>query len=294
MRACYGAGRGERTSLQRCRWGIARAGVPGVGRQGGGRARGGRAPGAHAAGAGRQAHQDRHQAAHGQDGRICAGAPGRHGRSCSAPRARPLPWAPLCSVGRPMQRICCACRCSCRDADGAMPRSGCSNSWARLAPASAPARALPAALERACLPDACAYGAARQVRLDRRTLRLLRMEDAVTLASVAQALLADAAVRRIKVRAGDITCALPPLHPSPASADACSRGSAFGSARRRRHGRVGCWAARGYPQPCCSFSARAGGHLRGGQVWRSRPTCGTERAGGDTSCWAGGGPGEPA
>ena len=230
----------------------------------------------------------------GKMGAFVQARPAGTGARCSAARARPLPCALLCSGRRPMQRTCCACRCSCRDADGAMPRSGCSNSWARLAPAPAPARALPAALERACLPNACAYGAARQVRLDRRTLRLLRMEDAVTLASVAQALLADAAVRRIKVRAGDITCALPPLHPSPASADACSRGSAFGSARRRRHGRVGCWAARGYPQPCCSFSARAGGHLRGGQVWPSRSTCGTEGAGGDTSCWAGGGPGEPA
>lgn len=46
-----------------------------------------------------------------------------------------------------------------------------------------------------------------QVRLDRKALRLLRMEDAVTLASVKQSLLEDPGVRRLKVKKQDITCA---------------------------------------------------------------------------------------
>ena len=45
-----------------------------------------------------------------------------------------------------------------------------------------------------------------QVRLDRKALRLLRMEDAVTLASVKQSLLEDPGVRRLKVKKQDITC----------------------------------------------------------------------------------------
>ena len=49
-----------------------------------------------------------------------------------------------------------------------------------------------------------------QVRLDRKALRLLRMEDAVTLASVKEALLVDPGVRRVKVKKSDITCAPPP------------------------------------------------------------------------------------
>lgn len=44
------------------------------------------------------------------------------------------------------------------------------------------------------------------MRLDRKALRLLRMEDAVTLASVKQSLLEDPGVRRLKVKKQDITC----------------------------------------------------------------------------------------
>jgi len=135
---------------------------------------------------------------------------------------------------------------------------------------------------RACLTRA-AHGAARQVRLDRRALRLLRMEDAVTLASVAQALLADAAVRRIKVRAGDITCALLALHPSPASAGARSRGSAFAHASRRRRGRVRCGQC-GLPSAVLLLSSTGRRCAkRAGSARPFRPTRGTEGAGRDTS-----------
>ena len=44
------------------------------------------------------------------------------------------------------------------------------------------------------------------MRLDRKALRRLRMEDAVTLASVKQSLLEDPGVRRLKVKKQDITC----------------------------------------------------------------------------------------
>lgn len=58
------------------------------------------------------------------------------------------------------------------------------------------------------------------MRLDRKVLRLLRMEDAVTLASVAHALLEDPAVRRLKVKESDITCA-PPTAAAAVAARSC-------------------------------------------------------------------------